>query len=334
MIERLLVYRSPGNDPFRNLAAEEYFLRRVRTGEVILYLWRNRSTVVVGRNQDVWSECRVEELQRDGGLLARRLSGGGAVYHDLGNLNFTFAVREEDYDVAHQTEVLLHAVRSFGIGAEISGRNDLTARERKFSGHAYYKSGGACFQHGTLMVAVDGEKLSRYLCVPEGKLLRKGVPSVRSRVVNLTELCPTLTVPALEERIEESFGEVYGLPVERLGEDSLDSDALAALTERFASHAWRFGEARRFRERSAYTLRGSFPWGEVTVEYDVENGVLRNVRLTSDGLEADLLASVPALLEGRRFEPAALSEALRGGGEVCADILGLFQSDLEGSGNE
>ncbi len=334
MIERLLLYRSPGNDPFRNLAAEEHFLRLVWEGEVILYLWQNRSTVVVGRNQDAWSECRVEELQRDGGLLARRLSGGGAVYHDLGNLNFTFAVREEDYDVKRQTEVLLRAVRSFGIDAEISGRNDLTAQGRKFSGHAYYKSGGACFHHGTLMVAVDGEKLSRYLCVPEGKLRRKGVPSVRSRVVNLTELCPTLTVPLLEERIEESFGEVYGLPVERLREDSLDGGALRAETEKFASYAWRFGGERRSLDRNAYTLHGAFPWGEVSVEYDVENGVLRNVRLTSDGLEADLLASVPALLEGRRFDKAALSEALRGGGEVCADILGLFQSKLEGSGNE
>lgn len=334
MIERLLVYRSPGNDPFRNLAAEEYFLRLVRKGEVILYLWQNRSTVVVGRNQDAWSECRVEELQRDGGLLARRLSGGGAVYHDLGNLNFTFAVREEDYDVSRQTEVLLHAVRSLGIDAEISGRNDLTAQGRKFSGHAYYKSGGACFHHGTLMVDVDGEKLSRYLNVPEGKLRRKGVPSVRSRVVNLTELRPTLTVPLLEERIEESFGEVYGLPVERLREDSLDSDALRVGIEKFASHAWRFGGERRVPKECAHTFRGSFPWGDVSLEYDVENGVMRNVRLTSDGLEADLLASVPALLEGRRFNEAALSEALRGGGEVLADILSLFQSELEGSGNE
>ena len=138
-------------NPFINLATEEYMTFHAAEGEVTMYLWQNANTVVIGKNQNPWRECRVESMREGDCKLARRISGGGAVYHDLGNLNFTFIAREDEYDIPKQTEVILEAVRLLGINAEKTGRNDLTIDGMKFSGHAYYQSNGYCYHHGTIM---------------------------------------------------------------------------------------------------------------------------------------------------------------------------------------
>ncbi len=188
MIKQCLTILGSGVDPYANLALEEYLLTHIPDETVIPYLWQNQNTVVIGKNQNAWKECRFTDLEADQGHLARRLSGGGAVFHDLGNLNFTFLAHKEDYSVPKQLDVILEAVRSLGISAEKTGRNDVTADGRKFSGNAFYSNGVTEYHHGTLMVDVDKEKLSRYLNVSPKKLQSKGVDSVRSRVVNLREL--------------------------------------------------------------------------------------------------------------------------------------------------
>ena len=165
MISTLKQITTDCTDPYRNLAAEKLLTRDVREGECILFLWQNRRTVVIGRNQNAWEECRVRQLEEDGGHLARRLSGGGAVYHDLGNLNFTFAVRKNDYDPEKQSDVIRRAAEKLGIAAERTGRNDLEAGGRKFSGSAYYETRGRCFHHGTVMMDVDTDALAAYLTV-------------------------------------------------------------------------------------------------------------------------------------------------------------------------
>ena len=209
MIQRLLVCRSRGFDPYENLALEEALLHRVGEGELILYLWQNERTVVIGRNQNPWKECRTALLSEEGGHLARRLSGGGAVFHDLGNLNFTFLMNEADYDLPRQLTVLERACRSLGVPAQRSGRNDLLAEGRKFSGNAFYQHAGKAYHHGTLMVDVDLERVQRYLSPSKAKLAAKGVDSVRSRVVNLREFVPTLSVRQLENALIAALAEVY-----------------------------------------------------------------------------------------------------------------------------
>ena len=209
MISRCSVYAAAGFDPYENLAAEQTLLERVGEGEMILYLWQNARTVVIGRNQNPWKECRTALLAEEGGHLARRLSGGGAVFHDLGNLNFTFLMREEDYDLSRQLSVIERACRSLGIPVERSGRNDLLADGRKFSGNAFYHHQGRAYHHGTLMVDVDLEMVQRYLSPSKAKLAAKGVDSVRSRVVNLKEFVPDLSIERLSEALISAFAAVY-----------------------------------------------------------------------------------------------------------------------------
>ena len=210
MVNKLTYIESEQYNPYKNLAVEEYLFFHCQKEECILYLWQNQHTVVIGRNQNAWAECLTEKLENEGGYLARRLSGGGAVYHDLGNLNFTFLVNKENYNVDRQLEVIQKAVAKFGVCTEKSGRNDILINGRKFSGNAFYKEGSRCYHHGTIMLDVKLDEMSKYLTVSKEKLQSKGVNSVKSRVVNIKELVPDITVDRMKEALREAFEEVYG----------------------------------------------------------------------------------------------------------------------------
>lgn len=306
MLHTLHLIISEDTDPRRNLALEETLLRQVQPGQCILYLWQNQRTVVIGRNQHPTNECRVQALEADGGHLVRRLSGGGAVYHDLGNLNFTFLTHLADYDVEKQTQTILEAVRALGIPAEKNGRNDLTADGGKFSGHAYYKSGDQCYHHGTLMLDVDLAPLERYLSVHPLKLQAKGVQSVRSRVVNLTQFRPDLTIPQLRQALADAFGRVYGLPVEPLTQEGLDQEQLSQSLARFSDPAWIYGDTPPL----DISQEAAFPWGLLRLDYSLADGVITQAALWSDGLEADFLAQVPAALAGCPRQEVPLRQRL------------------------
>ena len=217
-------------EPYRNLAVERYLLEHTPAGSVTLYLWQNKNTVVIGRNQNPWAECNMTQLRRDGGHLVRRLSGGGAVYHDSGNLNFTFLTDARTYNLARQLEVIIGALKSLGINAEKSGRNDILVDGRKVSGNAFYTSGGKKYHHGTLLIDVKTDEMAKYLTVSPLKLQAKGVSSVKSRVLNLKEVCPSLTVPVLQNALVRSFAEIYGNDEKRASEYVFVSTIFSVVT--------------------------------------------------------------------------------------------------------
>ena len=320
-------------DPYRNLAAEKLLTRDVREGECVLFLWRNRRTVVIGRNQNAWEECRVRQLEEDGGRLARRLSGGGAVYHDLGNLNFTFAVRKADYDPGKQAAVICRAVEKLGVAARRTGRNDLEADGRKFSGSAYYEARGRCFHHGTVMVDVDTDALSAYLTVSGAKLRSKGVASVRSRVVNLRELRPEITADRLKASLLEAFGEVYGLPVVPLEPGRLEETAVAEEAAVFASDAWLFPPRIPF----TAALEDRFAWGGIRLELLVRGDRVVRAECVSDAMDESLVRRIGTLLAdcpfrgeelARRVNAAALEEADAAAGQEVRRRMGRDIADM------
>lgn len=329
MIQRLLVCRSRGTDPYENLALEEALLHRVGAGELILYLWQNERTVVIGKNQNPWKECRTALLAEEGGHLARRLSGGGAVFHDRGNLNFTFLVRETDYDVSRQLSVIETACRSLGIPAQRSGRNDLLADGRKFSGNAFYKHEGRCYHHGTLMVDVDTALVQRYLSPSKAKLEAKGVDSVRARVVNLKEFVPDLTVERLASALISALPAVYsageGIPaIQDLDPKAFD---LGDLRAKYASDAWLYGPKLPF----TLSCEDRFPWGGVELQLKVNEGVIRAAKVYTDAMDETLAGTVEEMLMGCPFQFSPLSAALGSASlaeQVKADLLSLLRTAI------
>lgn len=306
MIQTLTTFESMTTDPYQNLAVEEYLTFHTEPGECILYLWQNAHTVVIGRNQNCWKECRVSELEADGGHLVRRLSGGGAVYHDLGNLNFTFCMRKEDADVDRQLQVIIDAVASFGLTAEKTGRNDVAINGQKFSGNAFFDSKGCYYHHGTLLLNVDTASMSRFLNPSKAKLQSKGVDSVRSRVVNLSSLCPEITVDTMKQAMFTAFSKVYGFPAVPLCAERLEQTAIQDGRERFSSERWKYGPKIPFTNR----LEQRFSWGEVNLDLHVNEGMITKALLSSDSMEADWFSDIGTEFQGLPYRTDILCKAL------------------------
>ena len=307
MIQQIYVYDTACTDPYRNIATEKHLLENVKPGSCILYLWQNAHTVVIGRNQNAWLECRTELLNQEGGHLTRRLSGGGAVYHDMGNLNFTFLVCDEDYDVDRQLSVIQTACRKLGIEAVKSGRNDLLAEGCKFSGNAFYHSQGKAYHHGTLLVSADMANLGRYLTPPKAKLEAKGVSSVRSRVTNLSELCPGLTCEGMKTPLVEAFGEVYGCIPQAFILDGSAQEQIETDMKMLSSWEWLYGPKLPF----SFSCEEKFEWGYIQIQLQVESGIITHADVYSDAMDWQLPELLENALSGCRFNLSDMKQALK-----------------------
>ena len=184
---KLRILKSAVTNPWFNLATEDWIFQALDANSHTLFLWRNSETVVIGRSQNPWVECKIDKMEADDVFLARRQSGGGAVFHDLGNTNFTFLSPKDSYDQEANFTIIINALKKLGIDAELSGRNDMQVGDKKISGNAFKHAADRSFHHGTLLVNANMQKLGDYLNPHPLKLKAKGIKSVRARVANLVE---------------------------------------------------------------------------------------------------------------------------------------------------
>ncbi len=323
-----------GLDPYRNLAVEHLLTENVPAGTVLLYLWRNDRSVIIGRNQNLQRECSLQAMQGDGIRAVRRFSGGGAVYHDPGNLNFSFIAVEPLYNIPRQMSVIRAALEMLGIRAEVSGRNDLEAvmpdgSHRKISGNAFYQDGPRHCHHGTLLLSLSMQDLSRYLTPGSAKLAGSGVKSVRSRVVNLKELDPKLDLDKLKSALSEAFYREYGTAEGNSvpAESSVPAEPpfypeeaeIQAFADRLASPEWLYGSEPPAAARSR-EMR--FSWGTASLEISAARGLCRRVRLYTDALDTSIAPAVSETMTqaaaGKPFTGVALRDIFGASQDVSA----------------
>lgn len=314
---RNLWYVSPSQDGWQNLAMDEWFLDHLEPEDLLLYFYVNQNAVIIGKNQNPWKECDLAAMDRDGVQLVRRITGGGAVYHDRGNLNFSFIAGEGRYDVQRQLGVILSALRSLGIPCEFTGRNDLVADGRKFSGNAFCSRGKLRQHHGTLLIRSDLGRLQRYLQVDPRKMQAKGVSSVRSRVCNLSEFAGNLSPDTVLAAIRQAFAAEYGPVTELLqGPDASDYAA------KQQSWEWRLGKTPAF----DLELDPRFSWGGVQLLLTLREGQVASLEVYSDAMDPELSQKLREALTGCRFDSRSLHDAVR---EIAPDLADwLLQQGL------
>ena len=290
-------------DPHYNLALEEYLFERGE-GDAFL-LWQNAPTVVIGKNQNAHAELHIDECRRRGIRIARRITGGGAVYHDMGNLNYSYiASGTGTLDFARFEAPIIAALSRVGVAATASGRNDLLVDGRKFSGNAQHSKNGRTLHHGTLLFDTDLSVLSSVLAVDAEKLKANAVRSVASRVTNLKEHLPVgYTVDDLIALIAGEMREHYGATL-AAPPTSAEIDALAA---RNASAAWLFPD-RDYLSRYTYTKKKRFPFGMVELSLSMKNEQIEEARITGDFFGTAPVTLIEAALAGQTLAtaPAAI----------------------------
>ena len=317
MATKARIFLSASHDPWFNLATEDWIFNGMGDAEQVLFLWRNQETVVIGRSQNPWLECHLERMQKNDICLARRQSGGGAVFHDLGNTNFTFLSEKSVYSRAANFNIIVRALQRLSIEADVSGRNDLVVRDvdggiRKISGSAFRENQHRAFHHGTLLVDANLNKLSDCLNPDKKKLASKGIKSVRSRVMNLSEIKPSITHDDLCQAIIAEFLCSHHLAegdcmIETLQVDRLQQmPSLTEFYQKMRAWDWVYGQTLHFTHR--FTQRLS--WGMVDIHLEVDGAVIVNAKIYSDSLFPDLIESVESHLKGCQYQVSVINEVL------------------------
>lgn len=295
--------------------------------DIIFFLWQNENTIVIGRNQNPYKECDIKKLKEDGVHLVRRSSGGGAVYHDLGNLNFSFISSDEYYNVENNMNVILNGISRFGIHGYFNGRNDLMVKDRKFSGNAFLNEDGMNCHHGTLLVDVDLYKLSRYLTVSPLKLQSKGIDSVQSRVVNLKEVSKEITIENLRKALIDSFNEFYKIKAQTITINEKAIDVTSYL-EKYNSWEWNYSESPDF----TISAEEKFSWGIIEIYFEVSDGKINNCKFYTDSILLEDFRGLEKALQNKQFKKESIIEAIEkriDNNRIKSDICSLIESKFQ-----
>jgi lipoate---protein ligase len=296
-------------DPRINLAIEEYALKHLPSNEDYLLFYINEPSIIIGKNQNTIEEINVDYVNEHRIHVVRRLSGGGAVYHDLGNLNFSF-ITNDDGESFHNfrkfTDPVVRALRQMGVDAELTGRNDIQVGERKISGNAQYAAKGRMFSHGTLLFDSDLERVVSALNVNPQKIQSKGIKSIRSRVANISEFLPrTMTI---EEFKQELLAFIFdGKPVEEYPLSDEDWTNIHELSRsRYQSWEWNYGKS----PRSNFRQSRRFDIGTVEVQLEIEKGRIKEAKIYGDFFGMRDVSEIEAMLRGVPYDKQAVADVL------------------------
>ncbi|MFD2760643.1 lipoate--protein ligase [Lentibacillus juripiscarius] len=299
-------------DPTINLAIEEYILQNFGEKDTYLLFYINKPSIIIGRNQNSVEEINTDYVDENGIKVVRRLSGGGAVYHDEQNLNFSFITKDDGesfQDFAKFTQPVVDALNKLGVPAEMKGRNDLAVEDRKISGNAMFSTKGRMFSHGTLMLDSEIENVVSALNVNKEKIESKGIKSIRSRVANISEyLDEKISMEAFKELILKyifDVQDVKDVPRYELTEE--DWKEIHKISEnRYQKWEWNYGKSPKFNVQASHKFDG----GLVDVRLDVKNGMIENCKIYGDFFGLGEISELEDKLTGVRHERKAIDEAL------------------------
>lgn len=315
-------------DPYFNLAFDEYCLESIHSEEPYFFLWRNRPAVIIGLNQNAYGEVNLEYLNANGITLARRVTGGGAVYHDLQNMNYTIIGRNPS------PQPMVDALRQLGVPAELTGRNDIFVEGRKVSGYARRVAGNQEIIHGTLMYDVDLDTLQHVLDTPASKMKAKGISSVRSHVANLKEYLPQFkSLDELQAKLSEILSGGDG-PLLAQGsgypsQDVIDAEVRRIAAEKFATWEFIYGHS----HEADFNYKKKLPCGTVEASLRIDRGIITALTFSGDFLFDEPSEDLAKKLIGLRYDKATLSAAIEKAGagkyfrsanasQICSLLLG------------
>jgi len=327
----MIIIKNKSTDPYFNLASEEYLADNL--SDDVFMLWQNGKSVIIGRNQNAFAELDRDFIEANGIKVVRRLTGGGAVFHDIGNVNYTFITQkgETALDFARFCAPVIAALGELGVKAELSGRNDITADGFKISGTAQCVRGNRLIHHGTLLFDANLSEMAGALRPDPAKLKSKGIDSVRSRVANLRPMlkCPLDTegfIAFIEDYVavnsDAGGAEITG--VRWLTPEEINGISKLAC-EKYSTWEWNYGTSKAYSRRE----RRRFPFGTVEIELETANGIITAMRITGDFFGTRDIAELESLLCGLRFEYADVLTALEGCG-VGGFIAGASAADIAG----
>ena len=323
------------HDIRRNLATEQYLMNSDQIKPPFMLFYIEQDCIIVGRNQNTLEEINQQYCEEHGVTVTRRLSGGGAMYQDLGNLCFSFVVPADEIrfgDFKDLVKPVVDALHEMGCtGAEVTGRNDIVVDGKKFSGNAMYTRGGKTFSHGTLMYNVNTDSVAHALRVPKDKIASKGIKSVRSRVTNIMQyLKPEYQDLTTMEFRDELIKHIYHTDTLKAAQENeyhLTTEDNAAIDkieqQLYKNWDWVYGKSPEFTVKK----RHHFTSGTIDARFLIEDGLVKNLKIYGDFFGTANVQDLEAAIKGLRYEPAAIRAALNQF-DLNKYFMGIPQADV------
>lgn len=299
-----------------NLALEEYLARTAREENAVLFLWQNEKSVIIGRNQNPYMECDMSYADNNRIPVVRRMSGGGAVFHDRGNLNYSVIYKKELLSKESVTDYVIQSLLNAGIRVTKNGRNDIGIDEKKVSGTAFYQRDGFICQHGCILIKSDLDVLEKVLKPDMDKVVSKGIHSVRARVANISDYNSNICVDDVKNALISNFKRLLDsgycsndacIGKREVSPSYLKEEEYNEILKKYLSDDWNMRKKIDMR----YSIRSRFPWGDCTIVFLTDCSVIRNVYIFSDVLEESIIQTVTAALKGTDFSKDLILKELR-----------------------